>query len=212
MARPKNPELADKTVRIDARVSPDTRKGLEDAAAASGVSLSREIEERLRTSFAKDGAMGDGARREIEFLLWALRLLIERVEGLTGAEWQADGFTRDAVADGVRWFVSSFGPAVDGSPPPPSFPTTVPFLDEAAREEVTWLDEVRREEAARLLDQGVGRHCAAVTIRTMTAPFPPGPIGAHLQDFYSDERLAARVLGGLLRAGPTEEKEGGNDN
>ena len=193
MSRPRDPSLAGKTERIDTRVSPATRVALEEAARANGASLSREIEDRLSISLMQDHTGGADLRPEMEGLLSALRLVIERVEELTGSQWKEDAFTRDSVADAVSWLVRFAGPNVDSgtSIAPATFPTTVP-------EDSDW-DLLRRDTADHLIAIGVGRYCAEILVRSMAMPLPDGPLGAQLGRLYSLERNAAKGLRGLLR-------------
>jgi hypothetical protein len=70
-------EYAGKSKVLSTRIRPDTREALSTAAAASGRSLSQEIEHRLRRSFLEDGKISDlfGTREAFSiFRLAALAL------------------------------------------------------------------------------------------------------------------------------------------
>lgn len=201
MARPKDPSLNGKTEQINTRVEPETRNALQAAADAKGVSLSREIENRLVWQLNSERSR-NGGREETDGLLAALRIVIGEVEALTGQEWQADGFTRDCVADAVSWLVRFIGP--DSGPPPASFPAGFG----------RWASEqLRLENGRQLIDFGVGKHCAEETARGMAsaAIFPKEhPLSSVAAENWGYERIAARGLKGLVRVRIRGKDEAGN--
>jgi hypothetical protein len=196
LAKKPGPKPTGKTETILARVSPEIRAALTSAAEAAGHSLSREIEDRLRRSFATDGVQGEGgAEDKTESLLWGLRSAIERVEDLTGQQWHADGFTRDAAADAAGWFIRFLGP--DSGPPPPTFPRGFEWAS----------GDLRLENARQFIEYGVGKQCAETTIRAMV-PFPKDhPLARFTAEEWWPERLAARGLKGLVRVRINEKNE-----
>lgn len=178
MARHKDPSLEGKTEQINTRVSPATREALQAAAnARPDRSLSREIEERLTESLARDDAGNQGENRfsrEIEELLGTLRFAIERVEYMTVQSWWADGFARDATARAAFGLICSMGPRVAyGKSEPP--------------------------EAVRLLGstaEQVGDYAARMTIAAKN--LPPGTELGRAGPSFPQERIPGR-LAALIR-------------
>jgi hypothetical protein len=198
VARPKNPDLAGKTERIDTRVSPETRLMLEDAAARSGLSLSREIEQRLVQSLDAERLLDEAGSREAEALLRAIGVLITNIEERTAHSWQSDRFTHGETAKGVALLLSRLRPAGDGAPPP-EFPTNMP----------SELPDMKRFGAQQYKRQGgLGAVCALALIDLMRrdAPArtaaPTGFANNNQRDFnniFRAERAAGRVLRDFLR-------------
>jgi len=201
------------------RFEPGLKQQLQDAAAANAVSFTKEVEDRLAKSLARDRAEKDYGRPETDALLGALRRVVDRVEELTGAEWYKDGFTRDAVADAVHWLVRHLGPPADyGSAQPPSaFPafitdwtgnTPAPF-DFQAGEWEGERQEMQAKIAQVLIKQGVGKRCAEKTIFEMAAPLPEDQRLRHEIEFgYREERTDGAILAGLMSM-PNSEKAPG---
>jgi hypothetical protein len=99
-----------KSATITTRIMPSTRVHLEEAAAASGRSLSQEIELRLRHSVQPD----DKRARHIKAAGELIRLAVEEVERLTGVIWLKDWFTAEVLRHAIDQVLSHFSPQPDG--------------------------------------------------------------------------------------------------
>jgi hypothetical protein len=99
-----------KSATITTRITPKTRVDLEEAAAASGRSLSQEIELRLRHSVRPD----DKRARHIKAAEELIRLAVEEIERLTGVSWLADRFTAEALRHAIDHLLSRFAPQPGG--------------------------------------------------------------------------------------------------
>ena len=96
-------EYAEKGVTLSTRIRSDTRAALEEAAKASGRSLSQECEHRLRRSFDEDEALIDrlGGRQ-----LYAMFRMIAAAMELTVMQWQQFSSAKDERFD---WIADPFG-------------------------------------------------------------------------------------------------------
>jgi uncharacterized protein (DUF1778 family) len=94
-------EFAGKTATITTRVQPDTRDALEEAAQASGRSLSQEVEFRLKASLRKPTQ----AERRNQALGHAIGFMAEELEKVTGRIWLDDPFTGRALWHAAEAFV-----------------------------------------------------------------------------------------------------------
>jgi hypothetical protein len=99
-----------KSATITTRIMPTTRIDLEGAAAASGRSLSQEIELRLRYSVRPD----DKRARHIRAAEELIRLAVEEIERLTGVSWLRDRFTAEVLRHAIDQVLSHFAPQPDG--------------------------------------------------------------------------------------------------
>ena len=99
-----------KSATITTRIMPSTRVYLEEAAAASGRSLSQEIELRLRHSVRPD----DKRARHIKAAEELIRLAAEETERLTGVSWLKDRFTAEVLRHAIDQVLSHFAPRPDG--------------------------------------------------------------------------------------------------
>ena len=121
-ARRGRPPLAETEGRrsvLNARVTRETRRRLEETAAGSGRSLSQEIEIRLEQSFSEEEArykeFGGKPYYELaRMLAWTTSL----VETVTGKTWRQDVETRHEVETAISRFFGRFGAAE----PPSSIP------------------------------------------------------------------------------------------
>src|SRR6266571_4363521 len=103
-------EFQGKTSALSTRITPVTRSTLEKAAAASGRSLSQEVELRLRRSTAPD----DTRTKQIRAVGALARLAAEEIERLTGASWLADRFTAEVLRHAVDQTLAHFAPHSEG--------------------------------------------------------------------------------------------------
>jgi hypothetical protein len=107
-------EYPGKTKTLTTRIRPETREGLERAAAKHGRSLSQEVEHGLR--FYLSGLKLDQGRH-IRALGEIVALLAQRIESKTGIHWNESVFTGDALRRGIEVLVSHFAPR--GTPKTP---------------------------------------------------------------------------------------------
>jgi hypothetical protein len=112
-------EFTGKLATFSTRVTPETRRALEEAATKSGRSLSQEVEYHLRKAMEKPSGEG----RNIS-LACAVALLVENIERGTKADWRSDPFTGQALHYGVEALLFHFAP--------PEEPRAVPPAVEAA--------------------------------------------------------------------------------
>ena len=116
-------EFVGKSATITTRIRPDHRAALEEAANASGRSLSQELEFRLRASLQKPTK----AQRRNQALGYAITLMAEAIEKGTGRSWLDDLFTGTALRYAIEHFAFHFAPTLtDGSVAVP------PGIEEAA--------------------------------------------------------------------------------
>jgi hypothetical protein len=148
-----------KTDTFTTRITPDTRRALEQAAAASGRSLSQEVEHRLRLSLHKlSGKVHNRA------LGHAMAVLAERIERETQQDWRRDAFTGLALCYAVEMFLQHFAPAADGAP------TVPPAVEQAVAKMLAEFAERYRKPA------GLGHLCAHSLITEIKqAPTPAEP-------------------------------------
>src|SRR5277367_3899818 len=123
-------EYPGKTETLTTRIRPETRKGLERAAAKHDRSLSQEVEYGLR--FYLSGLKRDRGRH-IRALGEIVELLAQRIESKTGSKteklhWNEDVFTGEALRRGIDVLVSHFAPR--------GTPVTPISVEEAAAEMV----------------------------------------------------------------------------
>jgi hypothetical protein len=100
-------EYPGKTKTLTTRIRPETREGLERAAAKHGRSLSQEVEAGLRF-YLWGLKLNHG--RHIRALGDIVALLAQRIESKTGIHWNESVFTGDALRRGIEVLVSHFAP------------------------------------------------------------------------------------------------------
>jgi hypothetical protein len=98
-------EFAGKSVTFATRLTPITRRALEQAAKASGRSLSQEAESRLSLSLQKP--QGKPHNRALAF---AVATLANRIEEETGRSWREDPFTGTALRYAVEMLLTLSSP------------------------------------------------------------------------------------------------------
>jgi hypothetical protein len=108
-------EYPGKTETLTTRIRPETRKGLECAAAKHERSLSQEVETGLRFYLS---ALKLDRGRHIRALGEIVALLAQRIESKTGEHWNKDVFTGEALRRGIDVLVSHFAPG--GTPVTPT--------------------------------------------------------------------------------------------
>ena len=99
-------EFSGKSAVFSTRITPQTRKQLDRAAADNDRSLSQEIEHRLRESFYPD----QKRPARIRALGEMVKLTAEIIEQATGAAWLADGFTAGSLRHALDFLIDHFGP------------------------------------------------------------------------------------------------------
>ena len=103
-------DYSGKTDTFTTRITPDTRRALERAAAAKRRSLSQEVEHRLRLSLHRpSGKVHNRA------LGHAITMLADRIERETQEDWRRDAFTGLALCYAVEMFLQHFAPAAEGA-------------------------------------------------------------------------------------------------
>jgi len=102
---------------LNMRTTFELRRRLEKAAAESGHSLSREVEDRLTQSFAESpvvlARINDGLQRELVLLRVVLATLADRL-GITVSELEANAKEAEAKEkknlEGIRTALKRLGP------------------------------------------------------------------------------------------------------
>jgi hypothetical protein len=139
--KPRGP-FEDKQATLTTRITASTRRHLEEAAEASGLSLSQEIERRLERSFKEDYAddevirerWGDKLTYRLTKILAEVKMLIE---ARTGQDTFEDWETAYAVEQAWRKLVAGFLPSIPREaseevtaldPGPPPEPPVLPVL------------------------------------------------------------------------------------
>jgi hypothetical protein len=119
--RKPDPETGGKTATFTTRITRETRRELDRAAQASGLSVSNVAELRLRASFDRPvGPLRNYA------LGWAVATLANRVEEKTGRSWREDLFTGTALRHAVEMLLTLYAPEFV---PDPEIP---PAIEQAA--------------------------------------------------------------------------------
>jgi hypothetical protein len=106
MAKEKDP--APKRVALNMKASPQLRGRIDEAAAASGLSVAQEVERRLLESLRLEDQFG--GRKTTAFLQLAASV-IQDAEAGTGCEWQDDFLTWSGVNYVVRSLLDSRRPS-----------------------------------------------------------------------------------------------------
>jgi hypothetical protein len=141
-------EYSSDGANLSARITAGTRKRLEEAAQASGQSISKELENRLVRSFENDKVFELFGGRPSYARLRLLAEAIKGVEELTGQRWHRDRFTHDLVIEMIRLMLEALAPTGKGDPPA-SFPTFIkgsPLLQAAFRETALRSLKINRED------------------------------------------------------------------
>jgi hypothetical protein len=169
-------EYAGKSQVLSTRIRPDTRKFLTDAAAASGRSLSQEIEHRLRRSFIEDDKITStfGNRRNYR-LMQVIAITVGelyRKDDPTGAErdWLDDPVLFQQAEAAVTALLSSLRPPPSNSAAPSTAAPSNDWVGETLRSPVVGLqkmaltfDAIQNADPALPLDRGSRRqHLAAL--------------------------------------------------
>ena len=112
--KPRGP-FKNKRRTLTTKITESTRRNLEDAAAATGRSLSQEIEFRLDESLLEDDARRDREERayggaHTHALLRLLGDTIKGIEMQTSGTWTEDRYTFDQVRLGIQTFLDALRP------------------------------------------------------------------------------------------------------
>src|SRR6266851_2066207 len=123
-------EFGDKSAVLSTRISAELRAALEKSVAQSGLTLSREIEHRLRRTFSDDEKIseGFGTRRNRAFMHIAAMLTqtLHRKDQ-PAAEWLDDPWLFEQYVIKLNALLEAFRPPGVASPPANVFGT--PILD-----------------------------------------------------------------------------------
>jgi hypothetical protein len=109
---PRGP-YAGKSSVIAWRVRPETRAEIERAAKASGRSMSQEVEDRLKGSFAEDKEINDrfGSERSYAVMrLMAATIVAIRPAGAGSADWLNDPVLFDRAVEGIAAVLAQIRP------------------------------------------------------------------------------------------------------
>jgi hypothetical protein len=142
--RPRKGTPTGKTASLTFRAAPDLRKMLEESRDDRGVTLSQEIEERLRQSFAfnqerdrleaefakERAALNSERKRYVDMFggeqnyayCRCISVLMQDISRITGRDWTKDVWTGDQVRDGVMVMFSAWRPGepdLQGEKPTP---------------------------------------------------------------------------------------------
>lgn len=136
--RPKG-EYADKSSVISTNISRELRQRLVAAVAESGLSLSREVEHRLRRSFQEDDTVAKSFGSERTFgmmrLLGALVSVIRR-DDRPDADWLDDPWLFEQACAAIGNLLEQFAPDGEVFAPPKSELSDNPTAN-------TWLNHTR---------------------------------------------------------------------
>lgn len=105
---------ARKSAVLTARLDPQTRRALDEAAAKAGLSVSRMAERVLSDGLRKPS----GEPRNLA-LGCAVTLIAEKIERDAGCSWRDDPFTRKAVCSGVIFLLGHFLHSTEAKPAVP---------------------------------------------------------------------------------------------
>jgi hypothetical protein len=109
--RPRKAETDKKGATFTTRISPETRRALEEAAKKHNHSVSKEAEVALRHYLKKP----EGAHRNLA-LAHVIGLLAEGIELQTGKSWRTDVFTSMALRCAIEAILFNFAPGIEESP------------------------------------------------------------------------------------------------
>jgi uncharacterized protein (DUF1778 family) len=189
--RTPKPEGMRKDATLNARISMATRELLEKAAAASGQSVSEEVESRLLASFAK----ASWGLSETQAVAMSFCRIADLVEAETNAHFLRDSFTFGHIVSGFNAFLEEMRPEGDGKPPP-DFPMALTKLEEDHPELYSRLvTKAQREALAtsplgeraaeivlvaikdEVLSGAAARQMAKKQVAESPAELPPAPTG-----------------------------------
>lgn len=123
-------EFGDKSAVLSTRISAELRTALEKSVARSGLTLSREIEHRLRRTFIDDEKISEG------FGTWRNQAIMRMAATLTrtvyrndqpGAEWLDDPWLFDQYIDRLNTLLKGYRPQGEARMPANVYGT--PILD-----------------------------------------------------------------------------------
>jgi hypothetical protein len=189
-------EFRGKSAALSTRITEATREALDRAAAASGRSLSQEIELRLRHSIAPDEERGTHIKAAGELT----KLAAEEIERVTGAHWLTDRFTADAVRHAVDQVLSHFAPPTDAELRlPPGIEQSVAVMPSELGEAYKRPASLGLMEALRLIALIERPREKAPPPNEWSDPFNPDPIFR----FWQLHRDLGLNKGAGARAGKT---------
>jgi hypothetical protein len=159
--KPKGP-IGGNAAWLQARITDDLRERLEQAAAASGRSLSQEAQVRLQESFDLPAELQKSwGSPEVRALAQLVSRVVRTVHGSVGASlfseagdlaWHSNPFTHAAVSTAIATLLAHYRPA--GSvETPPEVKKRADWVTPEQAEAVTTPESVGRSCAMGLLDQ-----------------------------------------------------------
>jgi hypothetical protein len=186
-------EFAGKTATITTRVQPDTRDALEEAAQASGRSLSQEVEFRLKAGLRKPTQ----AERRNQALGHAIGFMAEELEKVTGRIWLDDPFTGRALWHAAEAFVFYCAPPLNNQSA-----DVPPLVVQSAAKMPAELAQRFRTPS------GFGHMSAHFIINQIEqAARPPAPHNEWtMPTFFTAQEMVLGSIGRDLRLGAKKEK------
>ncbi len=122
--RPPKGAYKEKTATLTTRITPELRSALDTAARKNKVSLSQEIEHRLRNSFDRemqrdwrDRLADDLGGKKTFALLLVISQFVQGIEMLTGKRWHDDPYTIEEVGKGIIVILNRLAPPGEPTPP-----------------------------------------------------------------------------------------------
>ncbi len=102
----------DKRAVLTTRITADLRQALEDARAASNMSLSQEVEARLRGSFDDEKQIRERFDSLERYAFARLfNEVFDSVEMITRRHWASDAYTTEVTAQAIAKLLLAFRPA-----------------------------------------------------------------------------------------------------
>jgi hypothetical protein len=150
-------EFGDKSAVLSTRISADLRAWLEEAKAESGLTLSREIEFRLRRTFTEDQTIREsfGSRRN-RALMKLLSMAVEtRRPDSSNADWIDDPWLFDQVVRTLNNLLQAIRPQGQARSP---------WADTAFAEGAEAIDNIGAREKAAALIMGVAKGDASLPL------------------------------------------------
>src|SRR5579871_4330008 len=132
---------ASKGSTLSARITIETRTRLDEASRTSGLSLSAEVEKRLRDSFVaeKDRPRDSTAGAFLEMILQ----VFQNASNVTGQDWLSNAYTFELAVSAVAQFLMHFRPEGAATVPetmkmvsqlPPDNPLRREFLEKLSNQ------------------------------------------------------------------------------